>query len=169
MRYCAFGIAALLLALAAAPAAADAPDPLQTWTAAPRVAALIGACLKGQTNDENFSRRCTDHYTDACEKANNQTTAAMAMCTSAAWNYWKGVIAQRTRALLARHDPTLTKYLTSTAHDWEHYTTAKCSVFGLLQGTMWGPVSDACALDIALGRADDLQILAQNYVPDSDR
>jgi hypothetical protein len=156
-------VLALLAALVPSPAAASQDD--NPYLAPQKIATTIGACIAKEENDQDFARRCTESYVDACEKAGNQTTVTMSFCRTNVLDYWKNAIAKRTAALLARRNPQLTSYVLDTQNDWKHYTQSRCKLYGMFQGTLWGPLSDSCALDIALGRAEDLHLLALNMPP----
>jgi hypothetical protein len=162
------GAAALLTAavLLAPSSARAASNPVNPWTTPAKVAASIGTCLKKPTHDdESISKPCTDVYVAACEKADNGTTVAMVECGSAAVTYWTGVVGTRTKALLARHDATLSGYVQKSDPVWRSYLKSRCGMYALFTGTIWGPTAVDCALEITLNRADDLDTLRENYFP----
>jgi hypothetical protein len=90
---------------------------------------------------------------------------AMTECGDAAVTYWRGVVTRRTNALLAQHDKDVTAYINASDPAWKQYAKTRCSMYGLFDGTMWGPVGVNCVLSTTVERADDLAILAGHGIP----
>ncbi len=86
----------------------------------------------------------------------------MRECGDAAVRYWRTVLEHRTAALLGRHDITVVAYVRRSDVVWKQYVAERCAMYGLLQGTIWGPVGIDCVLQTTIDRADDLETLGRN-------
>jgi hypothetical protein len=167
-----FRTALILLAFAFGThaAAAAIADPVSAWTTPAKVSSFITPCLK-TTGDDQPSKAtpCTTKFVTKCSAAANDTTMAMTECADAAVTYWRGIVTQRTNALLARHNADITGYIKASDPAYQRYVKTRCSMYALFDGTMWGPVGVNCVLETTVQRADDLAVLANTGLASANK